>query len=161
MFICSKHYHCCNYEYADKISDINADARECDHLISVREERTGCIIETVKNGKMNRVFSCCNTDATRWTTWCMPKFCPECGAKIKTNRFTKMLDYLPDEPTENCDFWSDGDKILSKRQEAVNALADFLDSNGYVAITGYYDPKEDKLSKNVDKYTGFYYVTVD
>ena len=44
--------------------------------------KTGEIIETIKDGKMNRVFSCCGTDFTQLTKWMTPKYCPECGAKI-------------------------------------------------------------------------------
>ena len=45
-------------------------------------DKTGEIIETIKDGKMNRVFSCCETDFTQLTMWMIPKYCPECGAKI-------------------------------------------------------------------------------
>lgn len=48
--------------------------------------KTGEIIETIKSGKMNRVFSCCNTDFTQLTMWITPKYCPECGAKILKKR---------------------------------------------------------------------------
>lgn len=42
----------------------------------------GEIVETIKDGKMKRVFSCCGTDFTQLTMWMTPNFCPECGAKI-------------------------------------------------------------------------------
>lgn len=42
----------------------------------------GMIIQTIKNGKMNRVFSCCNTDFTQLTMWITPNYCPNCGAKM-------------------------------------------------------------------------------
>ena len=48
--------------------------------------KTGEIIETIKDGKMNRVFSCCGTDFTQLTTWMTPKYCPECGAKVSKKR---------------------------------------------------------------------------
>ena len=44
--------------------------------------RHGRIIETIENGRMKRVFSCCGTDFTEMTCWMTPNFCPECGAKI-------------------------------------------------------------------------------
>ena len=44
--------------------------------------RHGKIIETIKDGKMNRVFSCCGHDFTELTCWYMPKYCPNCGAPI-------------------------------------------------------------------------------
>jgi hypothetical protein len=42
----------------------------------VAEVRHGKIIETIKDGKMNRVFSCCGHDFTELTCWYMPKYCP-------------------------------------------------------------------------------------
>lgn len=48
----------------------------------VVEVRHGAIIETIKNGKMNRVFSCCNTDCTQLTSWVTPNYCPNCGAEM-------------------------------------------------------------------------------
>lgn len=48
----------------------------------VNEAKYGYIIETIKNGKMNRVFSCCDTDFTQLTTTILPDYCPKCGAKI-------------------------------------------------------------------------------
>ena len=44
--------------------------------------RHGKIIETIENGRMKRVFSCCGTDVTEMTCWMTPNYCPECGAKI-------------------------------------------------------------------------------
>ena len=52
----------------------------------MEKSKTGEIIETIKNGKMNRMFSCCGTDFTQLTMWMMPKYCPECGAKILKKR---------------------------------------------------------------------------
>ena len=44
--------------------------------------RHGKIIETIENGRMKRVFSCCGTDFTEMTCWMTPNYCPNCGAKI-------------------------------------------------------------------------------
>ena len=44
--------------------------------------RHGRIIETIENGRMKRVFSCCGTDFTEMTCWMTPRYCPECGAKM-------------------------------------------------------------------------------
>lgn len=46
-------------------------------------KKTGEIIETIKDGKSNRVFSCCGEDFTKLTMWMIPNYCPNCGAKIK------------------------------------------------------------------------------
>lgn len=47
------------------------------------KNKTGEIIETIKDGKMNRVFSCCGEDFTQLTMWMKPNYCPNCGAKMK------------------------------------------------------------------------------
>ena len=47
--------------------------------------RHGKIIETIENGKMKRVFSCCNTDFTQLTMWITPNYCPNCGAKMEVD----------------------------------------------------------------------------
>ena len=44
--------------------------------------RHGRIIETIENGRMKRVFSCCGTDFTEMTCWMTPRYCPNCGAKM-------------------------------------------------------------------------------
>jgi hypothetical protein len=49
---------------------------------AVAEVRHGKIIETIKDGKMNRVFSCYGHDFTELTCWYMPKYCPNCGARM-------------------------------------------------------------------------------
>ena len=49
----------------------------------VVERKHGHIIETVKDGKMNRVFSCCGEDFTKLTSWMTPNFCPNCGADMR------------------------------------------------------------------------------
>lgn len=48
-----------------------------------RKQREGKVIETIKNGRSNRVFDCCGEDFTKLTSWIMPKYCPNCGAKMK------------------------------------------------------------------------------
>ena len=44
--------------------------------------RHGKIIETIEDGHMKRVFSCCETDFTEMTCWMTPNYCPNCGAKM-------------------------------------------------------------------------------
>ena len=46
--------------------------------------RHGSIIETIEDGHMKRVFSCCGTDFTKTTCWMAANYCPNCGAKIDT-----------------------------------------------------------------------------
>ncbi len=62
----------------DEIEDIVNEIPAAD----VVEVKHGYIIETVKNGKFNRVFSCCGKDYTQLTQWMLPKYCPNCGAKM-------------------------------------------------------------------------------
>lgn len=45
--------------------------------------RHGKIIETIENGRMKRVFSCCGEDFTKLTCWMTPNYCPNCGAKME------------------------------------------------------------------------------
>lgn len=56
-------------------------------------------------------------------------------------------------------FWTDGEEILCKSQEAADTVADFLEGCGFADLsTGYYDPEEDKRSGTVDEHTGSYYI---
>lgn len=50
--------------------------------IEAEPVRYGSIIETIEDGRMKRVFSCCGTDFTKMTCWMMPNYCPNCGAKL-------------------------------------------------------------------------------
>lgn len=50
------------------------------------KQAEGTIIETIKEGKMNRTFSCCNKDCTELIKWLIPDYCPYCGAKIIPNK---------------------------------------------------------------------------
>ena len=50
---------------------------------NVAPVRHGSIIETIEDGRMKRVFSCCGTDFTQMTCWMIPKYCPECGAILR------------------------------------------------------------------------------
>ena len=51
-------------------------------IVDVAPVRHGSIIETIEDGHMKRVFSCCGTDFTKMTCWMTPKYCPYCGAKM-------------------------------------------------------------------------------
>lgn len=48
----------------------------------------GEIIEIIDNGKMKRVFSCCNTVCTQLTMWLEPNYCPNCGADMRERKET-------------------------------------------------------------------------
>lgn len=57
-------------------------------------------------------------------------------------------------------FWSDGYCVLSADEKAINFVADIFDGFGYLACTGYFDPKESEGADADDKYTGMYYLDV-
>ena len=46
------------------------------------EVRHGKIMEYTKNGKKERVFSCCGSKCTHLTRWIKPRYCIYCGAKM-------------------------------------------------------------------------------
>lgn len=74
--------------------------------------------------------------------------------------FGKILELLPNEDcSPGKTFWCNGECILCDDEAKINAVADLLDSMGYVAVTGYYDPEEDAPDQ-IDCCTGYYYVTV-
>lgn len=71
--------------------------------------------------------------------------------KFSYEKFGKTLAGNPGSKIE----FIDGE-IVSKDEAAINYVADLLDSLGFVAVTGYYDPKDDV----VDTMTGYYYVDI-
>ena len=75
------------------------------------------------------------------------------------NRFVRNM---PCYPEDGCDRWCDGENILCKTYEDAQKVADYIDEKAGRAIsaTGFYDPEEDKRMGCVDKYTGWYYVTI-
>ena len=79
-------------------------------------------------------------------------------------RFEDICRSLPSEPIDcngRLSFWATDDEILCETEESANIIADFLENMGYDCVTtGYYDPEEDKRHGEVDRFTGFYYVTV-
>lgn len=80
--------------------------------------------------------------------------------------FDIILHNLPDigQKSEKDVFFKEcdaSDEILSKNEEAINHLADAFDAMGLVAVTGYYDPEEDKKSGQEDCLTGLYHLNVD
>lgn len=55
-----------------------------------------------------------------------------------------------------------GYELLTETEEEANRIADFLEDLGFdYAVTGYYDPEQDKRNNCVDAYTGKWYVSVD
>lgn len=83
--------------------------------------------------------------------------------------FEELCDILRNKPaltrqTEDgspTHIWSDGEMILCESKLVIDLIADLLNSAGYVAVTGYYDPEEEQnVSCPSDEYTGNYYVDV-
>ena len=65
--------------------------------------------------------------------------------------------------TNDYRIWSDGEEILCETEQSAEHIADLLDAmyGDQTVNTGYYDPDEDRRNNEVDKRTGFYYVTVN
>lgn len=83
-----------------------------------------------------------------------------------SERFEKVqniLSELPSKPFGCSKFWYDGENILCKKEEDADTIAEFIDHiiGDSCTHTGYYDPKEDKISNEVDDHTGYYYVDFD
>ena len=72
--------------YAHAGESIDADVVIADikgmKAADVAPVRHGSIIETIEDGRMKRVFSCCGTDFTEMTCWMTTNYCPNCGAKM-------------------------------------------------------------------------------
>ena len=62
--------------------------------VSREQVRRGTIIETIKDGRANRVFSCCGHDFTELTCWFMPDFCPSCGAPMTDEAVEMVMERL-------------------------------------------------------------------
>ena len=82
--------------------------------------------------------------------------------------FNEIVKRLPTEPYDYSKMnpkkhrvWTCGDEILCKSEAAADAIADLLEAMGYEDVTtGYYDPVEDKSHNEVDRLTGWYWVSV-
>jgi hypothetical protein len=98
-------------------------------------------------------------DIDRYEEQMTRKFNPsEQEALVAT--FNQMLAPLPKQPDERLKFWTNGEDILCRTKEEAETIADLLDSMGYVASTGYFDPDEDERNEETDECTDYYYVTV-
>ena len=77
--------------------------------------------------------------------------------------FNEICNQLPKKPHEfngRTTIWAVEDEILCNNEDVVEIIADFLEHMGFGEVnTGYYDPEEDKRNNEVDKFTGWYYVT--
>ena len=98
-------------------------------------------------------------------------FCEESEGENKYKLFAATEKQF-DQPFSYADFGTrleeathgyvkyDKSMIVSKDETTVNRIADMLDSMGFDAVTGYFDPEEDKRSGEVDSLTGYYYVDI-
>lgn len=82
---------------------------------------------------------------------------------MEAKTWTYLLECLQKYAGQNRHgYWTDGTEILCKTEAQAEHLANFLEDIGFDYVnTGYYDPVEDAKSGETDKYTGFYYVSVD
>lgn len=66
------------------------------------------------------------------------------------------------EGTNRHGYWTNGDDILCKTEEAAENLANFLEDIGFdVMQTGHYFPEDDEREGCTDDHTGFWYVCPD
>lgn len=83
----------------------------------------------------------------------------------KREWFTEITDLLRDYSEGN--IWSDGTELLCKTESEAECLADMLETlyktqgEEVSAVTGYYDPDEDRKNNKEDRYTGWWYVTIE
>lgn len=79
--------------------------------------------------------------------------------------FSMITERLRDYSDE--EVWSDGSEILCKTESASEALADLLwqlysaQGEEVTVVTGYYDPEEDRRNGEEDRYTGWWYVSIE
>lgn len=71
------------------------------------------------------------------------------------NELGELLAAFENSPIKYVD-----ELIISKDEAIINRVADVLDAFGYTAVTGYFDPAEDKKAGEEDKFTGYYYVDI-
>ena len=83
----------------------------------------------------------------------------------KLNWFEIITDRLRDYSEGNV--WTDGDSILCKTESAADAISDMMETlyktqgEEIIVKTGYYDPREDESNDKADRYTGWWYMTID
>ena len=81
-------------------------------------------------------------------------------SKIIEKLPTEPYDYSTITPKKN-KIWTCGDEILCETDALADTIADLLEAMGYDEVnTGYYDPVEDEAAGEVDRLTGWYYVSI-
>lgn len=79
--------------------------------------------------------------------------------------FTLLTDRLRDY--SDGEIWTDGTEILCRTESAANCISDMLwtlyraQKQNVTILTGYYSPDEDRRNNEEDRYTGWWYVTLD
>ena len=76
------------------------------------------------------------------------------------NLYEEIVKRIQETGENSCGITTDGDTLFCSDETRANCIADLLDAMGYDAVTGYYNPEEDKQAGTVDSYTGLYYVSV-
>lgn len=98
----------------------------------------------------------------------LPAKSPIMGSEFMEERhewFSLFTDRLRDYSEGGV--WSDGTEILCRTESAADAIADLLwqlysvQGEDVTVVTGYYDPEEDKCNDEEDRYTGWWYVTIE
>ena len=81
-------------------------------------------------------------------------------------RFYFILDGVRGNDPNIDGMWTDGDMILCDSKELCDTVVTILEmgdeGNGDVRVlSGYYDPVEDERDGAVNKYTGWWYVSIE
>lgn len=89
----------------------------------------------------------------------------ECNVEIirpvaSTERLLGCVAHDNDDAQRHQDVWFNGSEVVCRTEAMADAIAEFLNSFGFISSKGYYDPEEDKRNNEVDECTGFWYVTV-
>lgn len=77
----------------------------------------------------------------------------------------RIIGSLPSASSHS--IWTDGNYILCRNESIANAIADLLDflyagmDLNISTVTGFFDPKDDLRSGEVDTLTGWWYVDID
>ena len=79
--------------------------------------------------------------------------------------FSLITDHLRDYSEGGV--WSDGTEILCRTESAAEAIADLLwqlynaQGEEMTVLYGHYDPEEDERNDEQDRYTGWWYVSIE
>ena len=86
MFRCGKNQHCCSWEYADRVENIEEDCRDCGNLYEVGRVVHGKWINSgTYDAHKQPIYMCsaCNGEVADYYIK-KHKYCLHCGARMET-----------------------------------------------------------------------------